>query len=127
MGACVVSSFFWNKLPVASLMIVKRAAALSDKNFLSLGYDLLRFLMMLDCMGRYELSDLRLTCKVILEIGALVYDEDLCVWLVFDGTTVFRPASNSNKHRCTRERLQQTRSEKDTVSCGHYSNRNLAP
>ena len=64
-------------------------------SLLCLGDDPLRCLLMLNCIGRRELSNLRLSCKVLLEIGALVYDKYLCVWLAFDGTTVFGPGSNS--------------------------------
>ena len=64
-------------------------------SLLCLGDDVLRYLLMLDCMGRRELSNLRRTCKGLLEIAALMYDEDLCVWLTFDGTTIFGPHSRS--------------------------------
>ena len=64
-------------------------------SLLCLGDDLLRGLARLDCMGRQELSNLRLCCKVFFAIVDLVEDSVRCVWRAFDGTTAFRPSSNS--------------------------------
>ena len=64
-------------------------------SLLCVGDDPLRVLLTLDCIGRQELSTLRLCCKLLLGIGALVVDTVRSVYLAFDGTTVFGPRSNS--------------------------------
>ena len=52
---------------------------------LSLGHDLLRFLLMLDGIGRYEVGSVRLSCKALLEVVGLRHDEQVGVLLAFDG------------------------------------------
>ena len=62
---------------------------------LSLGQDLLRMLLMLDGIGRYEVGNIRLCCKALLEVVGLRHDEQVGVLLAFDGAAVFRQTSNS--------------------------------
>ena len=61
-------------------------------SLLCLGDDLLRCLLMLDCMGRQELSNLCLSCKFFMQVGAMVFDNN--VWFAFNGTAVLCPGSN---------------------------------
>ena len=62
---------------------------------LSLGQDLLRFLLMLDGIGRYEVGNIRLSCKALLEVIGLTHDDKVDMFLAFDGAAVFRPTSRS--------------------------------
>jgi hypothetical protein len=75
----------------------RRLVAKGDETpLLALGYDLLRFLLMLDGMGRYEVGSVRVCCSALLEVVGLRHDKEVGVLHAFHGAAVFRQTLGSN-------------------------------